>query len=215
MLFLVERSTAAAKATVVHTASAHVLLLLFSHSKMKFVEVACKQQTTSASASPRPPETRPLTSHLFLTPPSRDTIFSGPVAATHSLPWPRLSWPCLRPCPLLAACSHALPPLVPSCPRTALAHPRSVRLFPPPLQMPPPSLAVRPGLPIPAAGLRGAAPGPPGPPGPPALPGQRAAMAGTCGVRGRDMICSLGSLSFAFYLFLSLFFFNYSISTIF
>lgn len=213
MLFLVERSTAAAKATAAHTASAHVLRLLFSHSKMKFVEVTCKQQTTSASASPRPPETRPLTSHLFLTPPSRDTIFSGRVTAAHSLPWPRLSWPCLRPCPLPRA-----PLLVPSCPRTALAHPRSLRLLPPPLQTPPPSLAGRPGLPIPAAGPRGAAPAPPGtglrrdhPPS----PGSEPPWQGRVAYGGGDTICSPGSLSFAFCLFLSLFFFNYSISTIF
>lgn len=193
IIFLVQLCTNTANTTEVHAASAHNLVLLFSHSKMKFAEVKFKRPIVPASMSPRPPET-------WL-----PTAFMSPQAATLSpadaslppthrqgallpLPRPRLSHP---PCATAA-----------SSPRAAVAPPRPPCSAPPALACP---LTPRvPGAPAP----RAPSVSPRSLPRPP-LPCAARPAAGArswCCACTRDTVCSLWlpKLCFAF-IFVSLF----------
>lgn len=178
--------TNTANTTEVHAASAHNLLLLFSHSEMKLAQVKFKRPMIPARMSPRPPETWLPTVFTSL-----QAVALSPVAvslpptfwqgALLSLPWPRLSRPLLCHCRLLALrCRHTyvLSLLGSSCPRAFLQPPRVPR-----------------------------APAP--------LPGLQRVRGGGAAPAHAMQFVLFGCLSFAFCLFLSLFFFNYSISTTF
>lgn len=197
MLFLMEHGTVAAKATEVHTASSHVLLLLFSQSKMKFVEVTCKQQIISARMSPRPPETWLLTSHLFLTlqavtpsspvvslPPTRSPGqgWAGPacVAAGSSPPAPAVpTRPPHSSSPALACLLHTA-----VLPRCACSHP--------------PSRCLRQAL-VYGQGSPSLRDHPPS-------PGSKPPWRGCAAYRGSDMVYSLWFSKLCFlFIFLSLF----------
>lgn len=181
--------TNTANTTEVHAASAHNLVLLFSHSEMKFAQVKFKRPIIPARTSPRPPET--WLRSVFT---SLQAVALSPVAVSLPptrwqgallwLPWPRLSRPLLcHLCLLTLRCRHTyhtyvLSLLGSSCPRAFLQPPRVPR-----------------------------APAP--------LPGLQRVRGGGAEPAHAMQFVLFGCLSFAFCLFLSLFFFNYSISTTF
>lgn len=127
--------TNTANTTEVHAASAHNLVLLFSHSEMKFAQVKFKRPIIPARTSPRPPET--WLRSVFT---SLQAVALSPVAVSLPptrwqgallwLPWPRLSRPLLCHCCLLTLrCRHTyvLSLLGSSCPRAFLQPPRVPR----------------------------------------------------------------------------------------